>query len=70
MCIFTFIRRSHPSDVKKENYIDLSYALKVDVIKKKHLDVAAHGFRYCLQTFPSDSYMWCPVIMACMHFML
>jgi hypothetical protein len=43
MCIFTFIRRSHPSDVKKENYIDLSYALKVDVIKKKHLDVAAHG---------------------------
>ncbi|AQK87053.1 hypothetical protein ZEAMMB73_Zm00001d038637 [Zea mays] len=38
-------QRSHPSDVKKENYIDLSYALKVDVIKKKHLDVAAHGFR-------------------------
>jgi hypothetical protein len=34
------------SDVTKENYIDLdlSYTLKVDIVKE-HLDIAAHRFR-------------------------
>ena len=67
---FMFIHGPHLSDVTKENYIDLdlSYTLKVDVVKE-HLDIAAHGFRYCHQTSSSDSYMQCLVLMACMYFM-
>jgi hypothetical protein len=58
------------SDVTKENYIDLdlSYTLKVDIVKE-HLHIVAHRFRYCHQTLSSDPYMQCLVLIACMYFM-